>query len=38
MGEAVGLAAAWCARDNLGVREVSALELRQALIAQGANL
>ncbi len=38
MGEAAGLAAAWCARDKLGVREVSALELRRALIAQGANL
>jgi FAD dependent oxidoreductase len=38
MGEAAGLAAAWCARDDIGVREVSALELRRALIAQGANL
>jgi hypothetical protein len=38
MGEAAGLAAAWCATKNIGVREVSALELRQALIAQGANL
>ena len=38
MGEAAGLAAAWCARKNIGVREVSALELRKALIAQGANL
>jgi FAD dependent oxidoreductase len=38
MGEAAGLAAAWCAKDKLGVREVSALELRKALIAQGANL
>jgi FAD dependent oxidoreductase len=38
MGEAAGLAAAWCATKNIGVREVSALELRRALIAQGANL
>lgn len=38
MGEAAGLAAAWCAREGIGVREVSALELRHALIAQGANL
>jgi hypothetical protein len=38
MGEAAGLVAAWCAKDKLGVREVSALELRKALIAQGANL
>jgi FAD dependent oxidoreductase len=38
MGEAAGLAAAWCATKNIGVREVSALELRKALIAQGANL
>ncbi len=38
MGEAAGLAAAWCASKNIGVREVSALELRKALIAQGANL
>ncbi len=38
MGEAAGLAAAWCATKNIVVREVSALELRRALIAQGANL
>jgi hypothetical protein len=38
MGEAAGLAAAWCASKNISVREVSALELRKALIAQGANL
>ncbi len=38
MGEAAGLAAAWCSKDKIGVREVSVLELRKALIAQGANL
>jgi FAD dependent oxidoreductase len=38
MGEAAGLAAALCARDKLGVRAIKTLELRQALIAQGANL
>ena len=38
MGEAAGLAAAWCARDKIAVRKVSTLELRKALIAQGANL
>jgi hypothetical protein len=38
MGEAAGLAAAWCAKEGLEVRQVDGVRLREALRAQGANL
>lgn len=38
MGEAAGLAAAWCAGEGLEVRQVDGLKLRQALRKRGANL
>lgn len=38
MGEAAGLAAAWCAARDVGVREIDGVELREALRRQGANL
>jgi hypothetical protein len=38
MGQAAGLAAAWCAKRDLAVREIDGAELRQALKSQGANL
>jgi hypothetical protein len=38
MGEAAGLAAAWCAQHQHYSRDIDAVALRQALIAQGAYL
>jgi len=38
MGQAAGLAAAWCAMRDVAVRQVEGVELREALIRQGANL
>lgn len=38
MGEAAGLAAAWCAQEGLEVRQVDGIRLREALRARGANL
>lgn len=38
MGEAAGVAAAWCAARDVGVREIDGVELREALRRQGANL
>lgn len=38
MGEAAGVAAAWCAARGVGVREIDGVELREALRRQGANL
>jgi hypothetical protein len=38
MGEAAGLAAAWCASRNVGTREIDGAELREALKRQGAYL
>jgi hypothetical protein len=38
MGEAAGLAAAWCAKDQLASRDIDTVALRQALRAQGAYL
>ncbi|MER3484153.1 MAG: FAD-binding dehydrogenase [Meiothermus sp.] len=38
MGEAAGLAAAWCAREGLQTRQVNGERLREALRKRGANL
>lgn len=38
MGQAAGLAAAWCAKEDLAVGQIDGAQLRQALKAQGANL
>lgn len=38
MGQAAGLAAAWCAKRDVPVRGIDSQELRAALKAQGANL